>query len=45
VLAAEGIALRSVRRRWDAGLWPHARRGFFAFDAEIEGHLRAEGLL
>ncbi|WP_072382758.1 FAD-binding domain-containing protein [Novosphingobium sp. NDB2Meth1] len=45
VLAAEGIALRPVRRRWDAGLWPHARRGFFAFDAEIEGHLRAEGML
>lgn len=45
VLAAEGIALRPVRRRWDTGLWPHARRGFFAFDAEIEGHLRAEGML
>ena len=45
LLAAEGIALRPVRRRWDAGLWPHARRGFFAFDAEIEGHLRAEGML
>ncbi|OYU34051.1 FAD-binding domain-containing protein [Novosphingobium sp. PASSN1] len=45
VLAAQGIALRPVRRRWDAGLWPHARRGFFAFDAEIEGHLRADGLL
>ncbi|WP_421836781.1 FAD-binding domain-containing protein [Novosphingobium sp.] len=44
-LAAEGIALRPVRRRWDSGLWPHARRGFFAFDAEIEGHLRAEGML
>lgn len=44
-LATEGIALRPVRRRWDAGLWPHARRGFFAFDAEIEGHLRAEGML
>lgn len=45
VLDAEGIALRPVRRRWDAALWPHARRGFFAFDAEIEGHLRADGLL
>lgn len=44
-LSAAGIALRPVRRRWDAGLWPHARRGFFAFDAEIEGHLRAEGML
>lgn len=44
-LAAEGIALTPVRRRWDEGLWPHARRGFFAFDAEIEGHLRAEGML
>ncbi len=45
VLMAEGIALRPVRRRWDAGLWPHARRGFFAFDAEIEDHLRGEGML
>jgi deoxyribodipyrimidine photo-lyase len=45
VLAEKGIALKSVRRRWDEGLWPNARRGFFAFDAEIEGHLRAEGLL
>ena len=45
VLAAEGVALCPVRRRWDTGLWPHARRGFFAFDAEIEGHLRAEGML
>ena len=44
-LGAEGIALRPVRRRWDAGLWPHARRGFFAFDGEIEGYLRAEGML
>jgi deoxyribodipyrimidine photo-lyase len=44
-LGAEGLALRPVRRRWDEGLWPHARRGFFAFDAEIEGHLRADGLL
>lgn len=44
-LAAEGIALRPVRRRWDTGLWPHARRGFFAFDAEIEDHLRGEGML
>ncbi|GEO01059.1 hypothetical protein NSE01_28910 [Novosphingobium sediminis] len=44
-LAAEGIALSPVRRRWDSGLWPHARRGYFAFDAEIEGHLRAEGML
>lgn len=44
-LSDEGIALRPVRRRWDLGLWPHARRGFFAFDAEIEGHLRSEGML
>ena len=44
-LAAAGLVLRPVRRRWDAALWPHARRGFFAFDAEIEGHLRAEGML
>lgn len=43
-LADEGIALCQVRRRWDEGLWPHAKRGFFAFNAEIEGHLRADGL-
>jgi len=34
-----------VRRRWDEGLWPHATRGFFAFNAEIEGQLRADGLI
>ncbi len=45
MLDAAGIALRPVRRGWDAGVWPPARRGFFAFDAEIEGHLRADGLL
>ena len=44
-LAAEGIALHRTRRRWDTGLWPHARRGFFAFDAEIEPFLRAQGML
>jgi deoxyribodipyrimidine photo-lyase len=44
-LAQEGIALCQVRRRWDEGLWPHATRGFFAFNAEIEGQLRADGLI
>jgi deoxyribodipyrimidine photo-lyase len=44
-LAHEGTALCQVRRRWDEGLWPHAKRGFFAFHAQIEDHLRADGLI
>jgi deoxyribodipyrimidine photo-lyase len=44
-LAQEGMALCQIRRRWDEQLWPHARRGFFAFEAQIEGHLRADGLI
>ncbi len=44
-LAREGVALCQVRRRWDEGLWPYAKRGFFAFDAQIEPHLRADGLI
>ena len=44
-LAREGVTLCQVRRRWDDGLWPHAKRGFFAFDAQIEPHLRADGLI
>ena len=30
-LAAEGIALQSLRRPWDERLWPHATKGYFAF--------------
>ena len=44
-LSREGIALIRIRRRWDEGLWPHARRGFFAFEEKIEPHLRADGLI
>ena len=44
-LAQHGIALCQVRRRWDEALWPHAKRGFFAFDAQIADHLRADGLI
>ena len=44
-LAKEGVSLCQIRRRWDEQLWPHARRGFFAFKAQIEDHLRADGLI
>ncbi|MFM9935512.1 MAG: FAD-binding domain-containing protein [Novosphingobium sp.] len=44
-LAREGVDLVQARRRWDAGLWPHAKRGFFAFNAQIEDHLRTDGLI
>ena len=44
-LANAGVALCQVRRPWDTQLWPHARRGFFAFEAQIEAHLRADGLI
>ena len=44
MLAAEGIALVQVRRRWDAQFWPHAKKGFFAFKERIPELLRADGL-
>lgn len=44
-LAREGIMLCQVRRHWDEQLWPHAKRGFFAFKAQIPGHLEADGLI
>ncbi|MCJ1683282.1 FAD-binding domain-containing protein [Rathayibacter sp. VKM Ac-2928] len=34
-LAQEGIALVTVRRRWDGTAWPSASRGFFAFKKRI----------
>lgn len=34
-LDAEGIALVTVRRRWDARAWPYASRGFFPFKEHI----------
>ncbi|TCL86075.1 MULTISPECIES: FAD-binding domain-containing protein [unclassified Rathayibacter] len=34
-LAQEGIALVTVRRRWDGTAWPSAVRGFFAFKKRI----------
>ncbi len=36
-LAAAGIALLPVRRRWDSAAWPHADKGFFAFKGKIPG--------
>ena len=34
-LAAEGIVLIPVLRRWDHLAWPHATRGFFPFRERI----------
>ncbi|MGY3261404.1 FAD-binding domain-containing protein [Frigoribacterium sp. 2355] len=34
-LAAEGIDLVTVRRRWDGEAWPSASRGFFPFRGRI----------
>jgi len=39
-LAAEGIALVTVRRRWDGRAWPYASRGFFPFRERIPGLVR-----
>jgi deoxyribodipyrimidine photo-lyase len=35
VLASEGVALVTLRRRWDGTAWPHASRGFFPFRERI----------
>jgi deoxyribodipyrimidine photo-lyase len=40
VLEAEGIALVTVRRRWDGVAWPYASRGFFPFREKIPGLVR-----
>ncbi len=39
-LGAEGVALVTVRRRWDGRAWPHASRGFFPFRERIPGLVR-----
>lgn len=43
-LAAHGIALTQVRRRWDEQFWPHAKKGFFAFKERIPELLREIGI-
>jgi deoxyribodipyrimidine photo-lyase len=42
-LASEGVALVTVRRRWDAAAWPSASRGFFPFKERIPGLVRQMG--
>jgi deoxyribodipyrimidine photo-lyase len=44
-LAAEGIAFVQVRRDWDTHFWPHARKGFFPFRAQISKTLTDFGML
>lgn len=39
-LSGEGIALTHARRSWDDALWPHAKKGFFAFKEKYPGVLR-----
>ncbi|GAA3331217.1 FAD-binding domain-containing protein [Curtobacterium citreum] len=39
-LGAEGVALVTVRRRWDGRAWPYASRGFFPFRERIPGLVR-----
>jgi deoxyribodipyrimidine photo-lyase len=34
-LAARGVALVELQRRWDRAAWPHATRGYFAFRERI----------
>jgi deoxyribodipyrimidine photo-lyase len=43
-LAAEGVTLVQVRRRWDEQFWPNARKGFFPFKQQIPRLLREDGL-
>ena len=43
-LVSEGVALTTVRRRWDSVAWPHAARGFFPFREQIPQLLRQQGL-
>ncbi len=45
VLAREGVSLCTVRRPWDDQLWPHAKKGFFVFKAQIAEHVRGDGLV
>ncbi|QWS33246.1 hypothetical protein [Curtobacterium aetherium] len=39
-LAAEGVTLVTVRRRWDGAAWPYASRGFFPFRERIPALVR-----
>ncbi|PPG60553.1 DNA photolyase [Rathayibacter sp. AY2B7] len=39
-LADEGVALVTVRRRWDGAAWPSASRGFFPFRKRIPALVR-----
>ncbi|MBO0985519.1 FAD-binding domain-containing protein [Rathayibacter sp. SD072] len=41
-LAEEGVALVTVRRRWDGTAWPSASRGFFAFRKRIPVLVRGQ---
>ena len=43
-IAAAGLDLVMVRRRWDEALWPYADRGFFPFRERSEAGLRSLGL-
>jgi deoxyribodipyrimidine photo-lyase len=38
-LAASGLRLVRVRRRWDERLWPFATEGFFAFREHLAVHM------
>lgn len=40
ILAQEGILLAEQRRTWDSAFWPHAKKGFFQFKAQIPSVLR-----
>lgn len=44
-LAAHGVKLHFVRRRWDDLCWPHARKGFFGFKEKIPAIIRALNLV
>lgn len=43
-LAAAGVRLTRLRRPWDAALWPHARKGYFAFKEKVPSALLALGI-
>lgn len=43
-LAARGITLVRVRRRWDGAFWPHALKGYFPFKQKVPDTLRRLGI-
>jgi deoxyribodipyrimidine photo-lyase len=43
-LAASGLPIIQVRRRWDSQFWPHAQKGFFPFKEKIPAILAVEGI-